>query len=118
MLKEYLVRTIPCRTDSEDNLHLSYVRPFRPVSRDTISRRIRVVMARPGIDIQKFTAHGIRAAATSKAKAMMVPISDILKTAGLYQESTFSKFYDKKIQGQNNFAEVVLRCESRVFKGL
>lgn len=109
VLKEYLARTKPCRKDSDDSLLISYVKPYRPVSRDTISRWIRVVMSRSGIDIRKFTAHSVRAAATSKAKAMMVPISDILKTAGWSQESTFAKFYDKTIQGQNKFAEAVLR---------
>jgi len=108
VLREYLSRTKPCRKDCDDSLLLSYVKPYKPVSRDTISRWIRVVMLRSGIDVNRYTAHSVRAAATSKAKAMMVPISDILKTAGWSQESTFSKFYNKTIPGQNTFAEAVL----------
>ena len=79
------------------------------ITRDTISRWIRVVMARSGIDVRKFGAHSIRAASTSKAKAMMVPISDIMKTAGWSQENTFAKFYHKEIQLGNSFAEAALK---------
>jgi len=65
-------------------------------------------MFRSGIDVHTYTPHGVRAAATSKAKAMMVPLSDILKTAGWSQKSTFSKFYNKTIPGQNTFADAFL----------
>ena len=58
VLKEYLVRTKPCRkNDEDDSLLNSYIKPYKPVTRDTISRWICVVMARSGIDRQKFGAH-------------------------------------------------------------
>ena len=65
-------------------------------------------MFRSGIDVHTYTGHRVRAAATSKAKAMMIPLSGIWKTAGWSQESTFSKFYNKTIPGQNTFADAVL----------
>lgn len=109
VLKEYLLRTKPCRKpDAEDNLLISYIKPYKAVTRDTIARWIRVVMTRSGIDVERFGAHSIRAASTSKAKAMMVPISDIMKTAGWSQENTFAKFYNKQIEPDSKFAEAVL----------
>ena len=51
VLKEYLSRTKPVRKNSQSKrLFLSYVRPYSSVSRDTISRWIRTVMARAGVD--------------------------------------------------------------------
>ena len=41
--------------------------------------------------------HSIRSAVISKAKSSMVPIDDILRTAGWSSERTFTIFYDKKI---------------------
>jgi hypothetical protein len=67
VLKEYLKRTKSLRTKT-DKLFISYTKPHGSVSRDTIARWIKVVMARAGIDITQFTAHSVRAAVTSKAK--------------------------------------------------
>ena len=55
VFREYLSRTKPCRKDCDDSLLLSYVKSYKPVSRDTISQRIRVVMLRSGIDVHKYS---------------------------------------------------------------
>ena len=108
-LQEYLVRTKALRGDVKQ-LFISYVKPFRPVSSSTISRWIRDVMQQSGIDIDQFKPHSVRAATTSKAKASLVPIDHILKTAGWSSGSTFAKFYDKPVQQENTFAQEVLKC--------
>ncbi|KAK6175967.1 hypothetical protein SNE40_014339 [Patella caerulea] len=76
-LKEYLKRTSSIRGDV-DKLFVSYVKPHREVSRETIARWIRVVLDRSGVDIRKFTAHSVRAAAVSKDKINNVSIDDII----------------------------------------
>ena len=107
VLKEYLARTKIIRAQ-EKALLISYIKPHKAVSRDTVSRWIKTVMHRAGIDINMFSAHSVRSAVTSKAKEKAVPIQDIMKTAGWSQESTFSKFYRKTIIRDDRFQEKIL----------
>ena len=65
VLKEYLRRTKFIRSDNY--LFISYIKPHVQVSVATISRWIRTVMQSSGIDTNKYKAHSVRAAATSKA---------------------------------------------------
>jgi hypothetical protein len=105
--KEYMKRTKIHRNKSV-SLLLSFVKPFKPVTKDTISRWIKTVMERSGIDTKIYTSHSVRAASTSKAKACMVPITDIMKVAGWSQESTFTRFYHKQTETPS-FADAVLQ---------
>lgn len=112
VLKEYLSRTKHVRNSivSDNMLLISYVKPYKNVTRDTISRWIKTVMSRSGIDIQKYGSHSVRSAATSKAKGNSVPMKDILQKAGWSNVKTFAKFYDRKIETNvERFQEGVLR---------
>ena len=71
------------RDSSISRLLLSYVKPHKNVTKDTISRWIKVILNSSG--------------STSKAKSNAVPIDEILKKAGWSNVKTFAKFYDKKI---------------------
>ena len=95
-LKAYLERTKYLRRQ-EDQLFISFCKPFGPVSKDTISRWLKSVLEEAGIDTAIFKAHSTRAASCSRAKKDCVPIDDILKTAGWSNKRTFEKFYDKVI---------------------
>lgn len=79
-LMEYLKRTKDLRQPSK--LFISYIAPFQAASRDTISRWIKVVMIRAGIDVEKFKPHSTRAASASAAHRAKIPLQTILKTAG------------------------------------
>ena len=109
-MKEYLQRTKPLR-GSETGLFLTLVKPYKHVSRDTISRWIRSVMKDAGVDVTQFKPHSTRAASTSKAKAAAVPIQEviltILKTAGWSSSRCFDRYYNKPVQ-TNSFSEAVL----------
>lgn len=105
VLKEYLSRTSHVRKG--DKLFISYVKPYAAVTRNTISRWLKTVMASAGIDIFKYTAHSVRSASVSKAKVRLVPIENILSAVGWSNSKTFAKFYDKEIE-RNSFQEVVL----------
>ena len=108
-LKEYLTRTKSAReTCSCSQLLLSYVKPYGPVSRDTISCWVKFVLQSSGIDVNIFKPHSTRSASTSKAKLSDVPLADILDKAGWKSESTFAKFYVKKIV-EDTFANNVLQ---------
>ena len=57
---------------------VSYQKPYKEVSHDTISRWIRIVMQLSGLDLTVFKAHSTRAPSTSAAKRAQVPIQDII----------------------------------------
>ena len=52
------------------NLLLSYVKPSKHVSKDTIFRWIMQVLEAAGIDVKKYSAHSRKAAFTSKARGL------------------------------------------------
>lgn len=102
-LAEYISRTQTVRNkDSDSKLFVSYIRPHKPVSTDTLARWIRSVMYDSGIDTSIFKAHSVRGAATSDAFARGVPISDILRTADWTNEHTFRKYYLRKCNSDDN----------------
>ena len=106
-LQEYLSRSENIR-GTETQLYISYVKPHKAVATSTISRWIRDVMTRSGIDTSIFKAHSVRTAASSKAKMNYVPTQHILTTAGWSSTCTFAKYYDKPIVKENAFAMGVL----------
>lgn len=81
VLKEYLQRSARYRKDC-DSLFISYIKPYKAVSRDTISRWLKTVMLRSGIDIKQFSSHSVRSASVSKASINTVAVEKILKVAG------------------------------------
>jgi len=95
-LRLYLQKTHELRKDYKQ-LFISFHKPFKPVSKDTISRWIKTVMLEAGIDTAVFKAHSTRSAAASADKRDNVPIDSILKNAGWSNVKTFEKFYDKVI---------------------
>ena len=71
------------RTDvSKSQLLLSFQKAFTPVSKDTISCWIKIVLKEAGIYITQFTAHSTRAASISAAVKAGSPIKTILESAG------------------------------------
>ena len=106
-LKEYISRTEPLR-GSESQLLVSYTKPHKAVSRDTIGRWVKTVLSSAGIDTKKFKPHSTRAAAVSAASNASVSLDDILRTAGWSSESTFAKFYNKPVLRESQFPSSVL----------
>ena len=96
-LQEYLKRTSNL-APNESNLFISFIKPHKAVSKDTIARWCKTVLPLSGIDINKYTTHSSRAAASSKAKAIGIPVSKIIGNAGWKNERTFAAFYDKVIE--------------------
>ena len=106
-LKEYISRTEPLR-GSESQLFVSYTKPHKAVSRDTIGRWVKTVLSSAGIDTKKFKPHSTRAAAVSAASNVSVSLDEIMSTAGWSSESTFAKFYNKPVLRESQFASSVL----------
>ena len=105
--KAYLEETKRIR-GTEMQLFISFQKPHKAVSRETISRWIPSVMLDAGLDVNIFSPHSLRAASSSKVRKAKVPINTILETAGWTRESTFRQFYDKPIKEQGQFGVALL----------
>ena len=97
------------RTDESRKLLLSYVRPHKRVSKDTVARWCKTVLGSAGIDTKVFGSHSARSASASKAQASGLQLNNIMKAAGWTNEKTFARFYNKPIVS-NNFSLAVLSC--------
>ena len=107
VLREYLERTKDLRGE-ESRLLITTQPPYKAVARGTISRWVKTIMRKAGIDVSVYKPHSTRAAATSAAKRKGVALSAILDRAGWTRESTFTRFYDKPVLKSSNFQEKIL----------
>ncbi|XP_055510073.1 uncharacterized protein LOC129708389 [Leucoraja erinacea] len=78
-------------------LLISYKKPHKRVTTQTISRWLKYVLKMAGIDTNVFNSHSTRAAATSAAKILEVPTAQILRMAGWSSERTFQRFYNNPV---------------------
>lgn len=111
LMKDYLRRTNELRGDTQ-RLLISTQKPHKGVARDTISRWVRFLLRKAGVE-EHYTAHSVRAASTSRALKKGVSLQSILSTAGWSQAKTFHRFYSKHIQApvqneQNGYANVII----------
>ena len=98
-IQDYIKRTEGHR--KFDNFLLCCIKPFRPASKDTVTRWLKDVMKLSGIDTGIFAAHSIRGASTSKALKLDVPLETILENAGWSNAQTFKKFYFRDVCESN-----------------
>lgn len=104
----YRARTLPLRVQGTEQLFITTMKPFKAASRDTISRWVKTLLKKAGIDMSKFACHSTRAASTSAAARVEAPLQTILRTAGWTSEMTFRKFYNKPITRDTTFAASVM----------
>lgn len=108
-LQCYLSRTkdLRCNTTS---LFISFKKPFQKVSTQTLSRWVKEVLHKNGVDTNIFSAHSTRHASTSAAKRKGINIDVIRKSAGWTEKSaTFSRFYDRPlVQNSKVFGQAIL----------
>lgn len=101
----YLAKTRHLRTSPP--LFISYQKPHKAVSKDTIARWCRNIMEKSGIDIKKYTTHSCRSAASSMANTRNVELKKIMDACGWSAERSFALHYDKTITPET-IGEVVL----------
>lgn len=107
-LKDYLQMTNEIRSETVPNLFLTFKRPFRVATAQSISRWIKQVLCASGVDVTTFSAHSTRHAATSSAHRAGLSIDAIRKAAGWTAASqTFAKYYCRDIREENSFASTV-----------
>ena len=107
-VKHYYERTRPLR-EKENSFFISYTRPHKRVTTQTLSRWIKNCMQRAGVDTGIYKAHSTRAASTSAAAKAELPLDQILVRAGWSSEKTFRKFYRKPLENKKNFSQAVLK---------
>lgn len=105
----YLKRTEKLRKESAENLFLTFKKPHHNASSQTISRWIKNLLKKSGLDTTIFTAHSTRHASTSAAARQGVSVDTIRLAAGWRKNSeTFARFYQRPILHKRDFAHAVL----------
>lgn len=93
-LEDYLEKTKELR-ENETRLFISFKKPYKEVTSQTLSRWIKKTLQDSGVDVNIFDAYSTRHAATSLAKKNGVGIDIIKKCAGWTEKSgTFARFYN------------------------
>lgn len=108
-LAKYIEKTAVLRHSTK--LLISFVKPHKPISRDTLSRWLLQVMTLAGVDTKIFKAHSTRAASASAAHKH-VPIDTILNTVGWSNANTFAKYYHKRIVTSADFGDALFRTQT------
>ena len=104
-LTEYLKKTQGKRSDGA--LFISYQRPHKRVSKDTISRWVKEMMTNAGVN-PNFVSHSSRSAASSCALQKGVSLKEICDACGWSSQKTFASHYRKEILPAT-MAEAMLR---------
>lgn len=105
-LRKYVDLTCSSR---EEALFVSFKSPFKRVEVATITRWVREILAKAGIDLNSFSAYSTRHAAVSAAARKQVPLDVIFKAAGWTPGSSmFESVYNRPLNLQHQFASSVL----------
>ena len=108
-LLSYIERTSKIRPKGTDRILISFRKPHEPCSAQTLSRWIRTILSKSGIDTKVFTSYSIKHAATSAALRNGVSLDVIRKTACWSDSSrVFALFYNRPVLEESNFAQKVL----------
>ena len=106
---QYIKVTAKLRKDTK-HLFISLNKPHKKVTTQTISRWIKKVLEKCGIDISIFSSHSTRHASSSTAFINGLDLEAIRKAAGWSEGSTvFAKFYNRPISKNFSFARAVVK---------
>ena len=99
-LQKYIEMSKTLRNSSQ--LFISFQKPYKAVTTQTISRWICNTLSKAGID-NSYRAHSTRSATPSKA-AKCLDIDSMLKTVGWFKESAFARLYRRNTESvRKNF---------------
>ena len=109
-LARYLQVTKAFRTE-HSNLLISYRKPHKPVTEDTLARWVKCTLQGSGVNTALFSAHSTRGASTSAAARQGAPLELILKAANWTHAATFWKFYKREVDlaEDRHFDHMILR---------
>lgn len=108
VLRDYISITENKRAQNRGKLLLTFRRPHKPATAQSISRWIKQVLSESGVDVSIFGAHSTRHASTSAAGRAGLNIDSIRKAAGWTSSSNaFAIFYNRTLIDDGNFARSV-----------
>lgn len=113
-LEVYIQKTEKLRRVAHKTLFITHKAPHGPASSQSISRWIKDMLRASGIDVNTFSAHSTRHAATSSAAKEGVNIETIRKMAGWTSGSNmFAKHYNRPlVQDASSFSRAI--CSSHL----
>lgn len=107
-LTTYLEKTQLLR-GSERNLFITVRKPYKKASTQTLSRWIKNILAKSGVDVDRFSPYSTRHASTSAAKRKGLNIDTIRLAAGWSKNSRmFAEIYNRPLLSDKTFAETIL----------
>lgn len=110
-LKKYTEDTESIRGPDCDYLFITFQKPHRVTTKQTLSRWVRSALQLAGIDTSVFKSHSSRHASTSAAYRAGVSIDMIKDSAGWSKNSeTFARFYSRPLLDHDQFAKAVFIC--------
>lgn len=106
----YIEKTQCLRPTGCSELLLTYRKPHHTASTQSISRWIKIVLERSGIDTSIFSSHSTRHAVTSAAYRAGLNIDEIRNTVGWTKSSqAFNTFYNRPLaRDPETFANTIL----------
>lgn len=111
ILQMYIKKTKALR-GSNKNLFVTFKKPCKPASTQTLSRWIRCTLEKSGVDVSIFKSHSTRHASTSAANLRGIDIETIRKTAGWSERSkVFATFYKRPLCDKTAYAKAVIRSK-------
>lgn len=104
-LQSYIRKTADIRPPNESYLLITFKKPYHTATTQSISRWIKDILEKSGIDTSIFTAHSTRHASTSAAARNGLNIETIRKAAGWSENSSvFAQFYNRPLVNKEVFA--------------
>ncbi|KAL7307958.1 hypothetical protein TKK_0000049 [Trichogramma kaykai] len=96
--------------EDRSRLFISTRKPYKDIGSQTISRWIKSMLNKAGIDTSRFTGHSTRHVSASTANRNGIDIRTIKLTAGWSEKSTvFARFYNQPVERSNGeFAASIL----------
>ena len=85
---------------------ITYGKPHKPVSRNSVGRRIKNELKNVGVDTTFFMPHSCRSASVSKAKVNGIPKSVILEKGRVHIKNNVIIIYKGKINRKIQAAEI------------
>lgn len=109
LLRLYMTKTENSLKEAPSGLFLTFKKPVRAASKQSISRWIKTTIFEGGIDTSIFSTHSTRHAGSSAAARGGISVDEIRRTAGWSaNSSTFANFYNRPLQPSTDVSRAII----------
>ena len=113
-IRAYLARVEKIRNDTA--FFISTTKPHKAATQSTLSRWVKLVLQKSGINVHTFGAGSTRAATANAAFRKGVPLQTIMTKAAWKSKSTFFKWYLKPSKTTENYQKAILGKSTSDYK--